>query len=163
MLSIKNATVADIPLIRELTMQVWPQTYTPILGPVQVAYMLDTMYNVRELQQQMGQGHRYILCYDDDMPVAFASYSSINAYTYKLNKLYALPHLQGKGIGRYIIDHITATIKETGATALQLNVNRYNKAHSFYQKLGFQQIAVEDIDIGGGYFMNDYVMELQIV
>ena len=162
MLSISNATVTDIPLIRKLTMQVWPQTYTPILGTEQVAYMLDTMYNPKELERQMTYGQQYLICYDDSTPVAFASYSITDKHTYKLNKLYTLPHLHGKGIGRYIINYIATTIKKLGATALQLNVNRYNKAHSFYEKLDFLQIAIEDIDIGGGYFMNDYVMELKI-
>ncbi|MGZ8545109.1 MAG: GNAT family N-acetyltransferase, partial [Flavisolibacter sp.] len=49
-----------------------------------------------------------------------------------------------------------------GATVLRLNVNRNNSARSFYEKLGFEMIGEEDIDIGNGYFMNDYVMEKKI-
>ena len=30
---------------------------------------------------------------------------------------------------------------------------------AFYEKLGFQIIKEEDVDIGNGYFMNDYIME----
>jgi hypothetical protein len=41
-------------------------------------------------------------------------------------------------------------------------VNRYNKAKGFYEKLGFKVIGKEDIDIGNGYLMNDYVMQLEI-
>jgi ribosomal protein S18 acetylase RimI-like enzyme len=39
-----------------------------------------------------------------------------------------------------------------------LNVNRNNKALGFYQKFGFVILREEDIDIGNGYFMNDYIM-----
>ena len=58
-----------------------------------------------------------------------------------------------------MIDYIIEEIKKENATALRLNVNRQNNALSFYKHLGFKIINEEDIDIGNGYFMNDYVME----
>jgi hypothetical protein len=33
----------------------------------------------------------------------------------------------------------------------------------FYEKSGFVAVKTEDIDIGSGYFMNDYVMEKRLV
>jgi hypothetical protein len=41
---------------------------------------------------------------------------------------------------------------------LELNVNRHNPATVFYQKMGFEIVYSEDIDIGQGFWMNDYVM-----
>jgi ribosomal protein S18 acetylase RimI-like enzyme len=41
-------------------------------------------------------------------------------------------------------------------------VNRENKAIGFYNKLGFTIIAEEDIPIGNGFFMNDYVMQISL-
>lgn len=90
MLSIHKAGIGDINLIRTLTMQVWTQTYTPILGETQVKYMLDTMYNEQELQQQMQNGQQYLICYDDGQPVGFASYTQPEEQVYKLNKIYIL-------------------------------------------------------------------------
>ena len=43
---------------------------------------------------------------------------------------------------------------------LELNVNRQNIAVGFYKKLGFNIVAEEDISIGNGFFMNDYVMQI---
>jgi catechol-2,3-dioxygenase len=40
-----------------------------------------------------------------------------------------------------------------------LNVNRFNKAKNFYEKIGMNICKVEDIEIGNGYFMEDFVME----
>ena len=48
-----TAGIAHIPLIRELTMQVWPQTYIPIVGEEQVNYMLNRFYTPEALAQQM--------------------------------------------------------------------------------------------------------------
>jgi len=162
MLSIRTATAQDIPLIRELTNKIWPQTYAHILSEEQIAYMLGMMYSPEKLAEQINElNHQFILCYDDGQPMAFAGYSEIEKNGYKLHKIYVLPNQQGKGIGRYIIDYIANDIKAKGASALYLNVNRYNySARSFYEKLGFTLYKEEDIDIGGGYFMNDYVLEL---
>jgi hypothetical protein len=41
-------------------------------------------------------------------------------------------------------------------------VNRYNKAKDFYEKAGFKIIETVDIEIGNGFYMNDYVMELPL-
>lgn len=144
-------------------MQVWPQTYIPILGDVQVRYMLDTMYNQPELQRQMETGQQYLLCYFGDRPVGFASYTQIEDSIYKLNKIYILSAMQGKGAGKFMMDYLVNELRNKNATALDLNVNRYNgNAQSFYERYGFQVIKVEDIDIGGGYFMNDYVLRYEL-
>ena len=58
--------------------------------------------------------------------------------------------------------HIAAEAKHKGASEIELNVNRYNPAKTFYEKIGFTLIGQEDIDIGGGHFMNDYIMVMKI-
>ena len=145
-------------------MQVWPQTYTPILGDEQVAYMLEQFYTPESLERQMGPlGHQFIICYSDGLPVGFASWASVGESVFKLHKIYILPNQQGKGVGQAILGHIVQDIKAKGAVALQLNVNRYNyAAKAFYEKTGFEHLTDEDIDIGHGYFMNDHVLVLKI-
>jgi GNAT superfamily N-acetyltransferase len=78
-----------------------------------------------------------------------------------LHKIYVLPQEQGKNLGKDLLEFVIQKVQKAGAQELQLNVNRYNKAVHFYQKQGFTIISKEDIDIGNGYFMNDYVMSLQ--
>ena len=162
MFSIRIASPDDIPLIRELTFRVWPQTYAAIISQQQIDYMLDMMYSETSLQKQMQEGARFIFVYDDTEPVGFAAYQEMQPGVYKLHKIYILASQQGKGTGRFVIDHIINDIKQKGATALQLQVNRHNKARNFYEKLGFTVIEEADFEIGNGYFMNDYIMEKKI-
>lgn len=162
MLSIRIAAVADIPLIRELTFAIWPQTYSSIISQAQIDYMLDMMYSPASLQKQMEDGCAFIIVHDTDTPVAFAAYHEPKPQIFKLDKIYILPSQQGKGTGKFIINYITTEIKKLGAKALQLQVNRHNNAKNFYEKLGFTIIDTADFDIGNGYFMNDYVMELYL-
>ena len=164
MLTIKIATLQDIPLIRDLNFQVWPQTYTPILGEKQVSYMMDKFYDPTSLKAQMEEeGHTFIICHYNDDPVGFASFSEIEPTIFKLEKIYVLPGQQGRGTGSFMISSICDIIRTLGAQGLRLNVNRYNaNAIAFYEKTGFTLFREEDIDIGNGYFMNDFVLSLAI-
>lgn len=159
MYNIRYATTEDISLIRELTFKVWPQTYAAIISKEQIDYMLEMMYSEASLQKQMDEGCRFIIASEKEDPVGFASYQEIEDGVFKLHKIYVLLSQQGKGTGKFIIDHIVYKIKSQNAKALQLQVNRYNKAKGFYEKLGFTVLKEINLDIGGGYFMNDYVME----
>jgi len=151
----------EIPVIRQLTFRVWPQTYAKLLSQEQIDYMLEMMYSAASLRRQMNEeGCQFIILYRDQDPRGFASYSEINPGIFKLHKLYVLSEEQGKGGGRFMLENILDTIRGKGAVSLQLQVNRGNDAQYFYEKLGFRVVRELDLDIGGGFFMNDYVMEL---
>jgi len=161
-LSIRRASPSDIPLIRNLAEKIWPATYESILPTEQIEYMMNLMYSETALQKDMQNNIDFILLLDSNVPVGFAAYGWIAPGICKLHKIYVLRELQGKGMGAFIINEITNRLHIAGASALQLNVNRNNTAKGFYEKLGFTVIREEDIAIGGGYFMNDYVMEKAI-
>jgi diamine N-acetyltransferase len=158
-LTIIPATEDDIPLIRLLANKIWPQAYSSIISKEQIDYMLELMYSAASLENQMLNGAPFIIVYEDGEPVGFASYGETAPAIFKLHKIYILPSQQGKGTGKFVIDFIINEIKNKGATALQLQVNRRNKAKLFYEKLGFNIIKEFDFDIGSGYVMDDYLME----
>ncbi len=162
---IKAAAVADIPIIRDITMQVWPQTYIPIIGEGQVAYMLARFYSPEALEQQMTlHGHRFTIGYEGGKPVAFASWGEVEPDVCKLHKLYISADVQGRGYGRAMVDRVMADVREYGAARLRLNVNIHNtSAIGFYEKYGFRRAYDEDIDIGSGFFMNDHVYEMEVM
>ncbi|MGN6194242.1 MAG: GNAT family N-acetyltransferase [Ginsengibacter sp.] len=164
MIEIKPAEINDLPVVQKLAYEIWPSAYLEILGRKQLDYMLEKIYSLSSLQHQFSVlKHQFVLAFDNLVPVGFASFSAHkNSSVFHLNKIYVLPGLQGKNIGKQILHYVISEIKKSGATALQLNVNRHNRALHFYEKQGFKIIREEDIDIGSGYFMNDYVMELTI-
>jgi ribosomal protein S18 acetylase RimI-like enzyme len=161
-LTVRHASKHDIELIRTLALQVWPATYAKILSPQQIHYMMNLIYSHDALRQQMESHHQFIIVYNSGIPIGFAAYSEIEPAVYKLHKIYLLQRQQGRGSGKFVLDQVIGDIKPKGAIALRLNVNRYNPAKGFYEKLGFEVIRTEDIDIGNGYMMNDYVMERKV-
>ncbi len=159
-LVIREADKTDIPVINILAHAVYPHTYGSILNEAQLHYMLDLFYSHKGLEKQFDDNHIFLIAMMNAETVGFASYSHSNkAGVYKVHKLYVHPLVQGKGIGKKLLDRIIQDVEPLGATAIQLNVNRHNKARDFYERNGFAIAGEEDIAIGEGYFMNDYVME----
>lgn len=165
MVTVSKAGTDLIPAIRQLANKTWKVAYADILSPQQMEYMLQMFYSEASLNEQMKHGHQFIVAFENNTFIGFASYSPKSALeprVFRLHKLYIDPIQQGKRVGKTLIDFIIADIKTASATSLELNVNRHNKALHFYSKLGFTIVKEEDIDIGQGYFMNDYVMELNL-
>jgi GNAT superfamily N-acetyltransferase len=161
---IREAAATDVEAILQIARETWWPTYEPILGKDQVAYMLDELYSTDKITTQVAEKQQtFLLLIEDGKPVGFAAYSprEEDADIYKLHKLYCLPVTQGKGYGKILINAVADKVKEAGKNTLDLNVNRYNKAKSFYEKMGFEVIYEEDIPIGS-YWMNDYVMRKEL-
>lgn len=158
---IKSATIADIPIIQELTGIIWRPTYQHVLSPAQIDYMLEMMYSTASLTRQIQElQHRFLLVYDGEIPIGFASYATTETPgIHKLHKIYLRRDYQGKGTGKLLLNAVVKAVKEQGATILELDVKRDNPARFFYEKQGFTILKEKDTDIGNGYWMHDYVMQ----
>ena len=159
---IRPASFNDIPYIQQIAKETWPQAYGKILSKEQLEYMLGLLYSAPSLQQQMHDNHHFFLAIQNYAPIGFASFSQVETDVYKLQKLYVLPKIQKSGAGKQLLQTVITVAKSMGGKQLLLNVNRKNQARSFYEKYGFKIMKEEDIDIGNGYFMNDYIMELTL-
>lgn len=166
MAEIRSAAAADMAIIHDLAHIIWPHAYLEILSRDQVAYMLRIMYNhdvLKALEQR--DDHKFLIASQKGLPVGFALYHPkipTDISVYQLSKIYVHPLYQDKGIGKQILEYIIDNLQLLRVSTLELNVNRNNRAISFYQKLGFKITREVDLDIGNGYFMNDYVMEKSI-
>lgn len=156
-MQVRVADASDIGIIRQLAYSIWPVSYSYMLSSEQIQYMLNLFYSENSLQEQMQSGHTFLLLNDGNKPIGFSSYNFIEPKKAKLQKLYVLAEMQGKGCGKILLDAVIDATKKD-ADELYLNVNRNNKALQFYKREGFIISYEEDIDIGNHYFMNDYVM-----
>ena len=161
---IREATLADIPIIRSIARATWPVVYKEIISSGQITYMLELMYSGSSLEAQFGNGHRFFLAVDVDAVLGFAGYEVHynGTSSTRLHKLYALPSAQGQGVGRNLLHAVGSAALAAGNAAIELNVNRSNPALEFYRRKGFQVLRDEVIDIGEGYVMDDHVMLKQL-
>jgi len=156
-------TKEQLQVVADLASAIWPVAYAAILSKEQLHYMLDKFYNLEALQKQLENGHVFYLAQNENQKfVGFVSYEiNCEPNKTKIHKIYVLPETQGTGIGKQLFDLVKTKAQENQQTAIFLNVNKYNNAQKFYQKLGFTITREEVIDIGNGYLMDDYVMELK--
>jgi ribosomal protein S18 acetylase RimI-like enzyme len=149
-------------IVRDLAFAIWPATYGELLSKAQLDYMLANFYALANLENQMDAGQVFELAFEDNNVIGFVSYEFNCKKTklLKIHKIYLLPEKQGKGFGKFMIDKIVRIAKSNDQKGVFLNVNKYNKAKFFYEKAGFVVSKEEVINIGNGYVMDDYVMEL---
>ncbi len=164
MITISRATTKDISSIQAIAQQTWPVTYSAILSATQLDYMMDLIYSEFSLTQQFQGKQLFYLVTDYDKTIAFFAieHQYQNKEVTRIHKIYLLPETQGRGVGKHLIAYITTLALEQNSKILSLNVNRFNKALHFYQKIGFKSIKVENIEIGNGFLMEDYRMEKEI-
>lgn len=154
----------ELHLVQEIAYATWPSTFSDILSVEQIEYMLNWMYNNQQLVENLDKGHEFYGFFENDKILGFMEVEAfIQASTaLKIHKLYVLPSLQGSGIGGQLILQAITCAKVHINNSVILNVNRFNKAVTFYQKLGFTILKEEDISIGDGFLMEDYVMQLEV-
>ena len=163
-LSIKLASIEDIPVIVKIAYDTWFVTYQDVISQAQIEYMFGEMYTPESIYKQMDfYKHAFLILYQADMPIGFASYGKLEEpiNTFKLHKLYLLPSQQNKGFGRILLNEVEKKAADLAANHLQLNVNRKNSALSFYEKLGYEIIETVDIPFAE-FWLNDYVLAKKI-
>ncbi|MDR3272087.1 MAG: GNAT family N-acetyltransferase [Flavobacteriaceae bacterium] len=164
-MNLKIAEEKDFSVIQEIAHKTWTPTFGSILSKKQIDYMLEMMYSTESLKNQTeNQGHIYILIGEEEKYFGYVSYelNYQNSGKTKIHKIYILPDYQGKSLGKRLINEVSKIAENDGDNALILNVNRENNAFHFYEKTGFKVVKEENIDIGNGFFMNDFVMEKEI-
>ena len=165
MFTIRKATTDDCGLINQMAGEVFPATYKEILSPEQLDYMMDWMYSPENIRKQMEEeGHVYFIAYEECEPFGYVSVQQQEENVFHLQKIYVLPYFQGAHCGSFLFREAIKYIKEVHPEPclMELNVNRDNKALLFYERMGMRKLREVDFPIGNGYYMNDYIMGLDI-
>ncbi len=147
-----------------LAHKIWPITYKNVLSEQQISYMLELMYSTESLEKQQKDGCNFYLLQAEEQAIGFLSiqHNKDNSGKTKVQKIYVLTEFQGTGAGGFLMDFAISEAKKKDSTAVFLNVNRHNKAIGFYEHFGFKKMYSEDNDIGHGYLMEDWVMEIPL-
>lgn len=164
MFEIRKATKDDCQQIRQLAEQIFPATYKEIISQEQIDFMMDWMYSISNLNKQMDDGHIYFLAYRETAPVGYVSVEQQNKDLFHLQKIYVLGSEQGTGCGKFLFAEAVKYIKTVhpAPCTMELNVNRENRAIRFYEHMGMHKARQGDFSIGNGYFMNDYIMSMEL-
>ncbi len=159
--------VIDSPGIQTvvaLANKIWNQHFVDIIGQAQVDYMLRKFQTEEAITEQIAEGYQYYLLYYQDLPVGYLSIRPDEAGNkMMISKIYVDAENRGAGHGRFLLDFVVAESQGKSLTTIWLTVNRYNSdTVNWYKRRGFATIDEVKIDIGEGFYMDDFVMEMSL-
>lgn len=157
MIKIELAEQSDIRSISNMAHIIWPNAYGDILSQGQIDFMLEKSYSIEGLAESMVNGQFFYLLKEDGIAQGFVALRTLEDKI-RIEKLYLMPDVQGKGFGKVLIDFASEKAVLKGKGIVELNVNRNNPAYHFYLKQGFEVIETVDIPYYD-YVLNDYVMQ----
>lgn len=165
-----KAGETDLQKVHDMAEVVFRHTYCDILSPEQMDYMMDWMYSIPNLMKQVEDGHVYYMALRESLPVGYVSVqpegiSEDGRQLFHLQKIYVMPSEQGRGLGRLLFEKAVSHVLSEASgnpSALELNVNRNNPSIGFYEHLGMKIRRQGDFPIGNGFYMNDYIMGMDL-
>ena len=153
----------DFDTLIILARRIWVPHYTPLVGLGTVEHILSLRLTHENLRRYIGANDRGMeLLWDGESAVGYCSYA-VHGNELKLEQLYLLPEYQGRGLGRQMMDHVEARARGYGCAVIFLQVYKGNaQAGSVYAKAGYTLREAVVIDIGGGFVMDDYILEKRL-
>jgi ribosomal protein S18 acetylase RimI-like enzyme len=154
----------DLDALAALAAQIWNEYFPPIIGQQQVDYMVKRFQSRPALEEQLESGYRYFVARRNGQDIGYAGIVVDDAEgDTQLSKLYLARSARGVGVGRSLLRHVCAIARDAGSVTLWLTVNKYNEqALGFYAAQGFVRTDELVMDIGNGFVMDDYRLELAL-
>ena len=152
----------ELNVVRALAYDIWPRVYDYMISQEQISYMLSLMYDIDQLKEQWLEGVKFVLLEVEGIPQGFVVFEEKENCVF-LHKLYLRPEMQGEGFGKKMLQVVIDFAQDCKKPNIELTVNRNNKFLDFYLSRGFQIKEEKDFDVGGGYFMNDYILSLPVI
>lgn len=162
-MKLKEAISKDLNVIREIAEKSWRENYPGIISEEQIDYMLKMMYSEEEIASQLQNANYSYYFIQNERKENIGIMGIEKDYeknTTKLHRLYLLKKVKGKGFGKFAIEKLKEIVTTFGNNRIILNVNKSNPAKEFYNSRGLKVYNEGVFDIGGGFVMDDFLMEI---
>jgi GNAT superfamily N-acetyltransferase len=158
--SVQQLTAADADAVSALARVVWQATYPALISQAQIDAMLAGRYAPQRIHEQLDDPRQAWWVAKRGHALAGFAHAMLDESGCKLDKLYVHPDQQRHGIGAALEKTVEDWARRQRAGRVWLQVNRGNtQAIAAYQKYGFRIVESRVFDIGGGFVMDDHVME----
>lgn len=159
----KAETDTQVREIADLAKVIWNEHFTPIIGKDQVDYMVEKFQSYPALKEQISEGYEYYQIFSGG---EFCGYTGIHPGEDNrlfLSKLYLKKESRGHHLATGAFSFLKEICRERGYSAIWLTCNKHNdNSLGVYRHFGFEIVDTQEADIGGGFIMDDYIMEYKI-
>lgn len=153
----------DIMKLSVLAKSIWNSYFLGIITQEQIDYMVDMYQSYHALTKAINEDHyTYFVAYEDEEMIGYCGVKPDGDRLF-LSKLYLKEDKRGKGIASKLFQKALVMAKDNDLSAIYLTCNKYNQ-HSLdvYIHSGFITIDSVQTDIGKGFIMDDYIMQLDL-
>ena len=150
----------NIDVLADLASEIWHEYWVEILSPAQIDYMVEKFQSGHAIKNQIkNENYKYYFITVNGINAGYFGVSFKKDCLF-LSKLYIKKDFRHSGIGTKAFEKIKEIAVQNNYKSIQLTVNKYNKnTINAYNKWGFKTIDSVVSDIGGGFVMDDYIME----
>ena len=158
-LTIRDATLADVPALARLQVTTFNETHAPVLrnGPT---------FEVREHQWRQafesadGSWFCFVIEAPDGELIGFAkgqryAHSDHSDCAGELNKIYLLREYQRQGLGRRLLSYVASRFLSQGISSMLLFGDARNSSNRFYEAMGAERLFAAGGEFHGGYGWRD--------
>ena len=162
--SFQAVTTADQQReLADLASEIWHEYWPALIGPEQTDYMVELFQSPEAIERDMREhAYEYWFLRDDEGSVVGYTGGHVESETNRffISKIYLRADARGHGYARRTVEFYDALCRQRGLRAMYLTVNKGNAiAIRAYNGTGFSTIDSVVNDIGGGFVMDDYIME----
>ena len=124
--------------------------------------MADLFLSVSAIKDLSDSGALFRVLQEKERFLGFCEYMKEDERVF-LSKLYVKKEYRNQGLGKKLFEDCVNYAKENGLRRIYLTVNKHNTpSYEIYRHLGFEVVDAVGNEIGRGYVMDDYIMELKI-
>lgn len=155
---------SEIKELAQLAAIIWNEYFVDIISKEQIAYMIEKFQSYPALKKAMQEDHyTYFLAYEQGQLIGYCGVKPEVDGRLFLSKLYLHKDSRGKGLSSSLMKEALHFAQESNMHAIYLTCNKYN-THSLdvYRRKGFYEIDAVTTDIGQGYIMDDYILQLDL-
>lgn len=154
---IKKCIPDDLIALQELSCRTFNDAFAHLNTAANMKAYLETSYNCDKLRHELSDSNSsFYFLYSEGK---LAGYLKLNEYqaqtdihdpnSIELERIYVISELQGKALGRSLIDKAVETARALGKSYIWLGVWEKNKkAIAFYKKNGFYEIGKHPFFLG---------------
>ena len=158
MLTFQKVENNQIEELADLASSIWHEYWVCLLSSEQINYMVENFQSEKAIKNQNeNENYSYYFILQNNEKAGYFGISDKGDYLF-LSKLYIKKEFRHKGIGTKAFERI----KELAdGKPIRLTVNKHNtNSITAYKKWGFKTIDAVVTDIGSGFVMDDYIMEV---
>ncbi len=154
----------EIAEVARLAQEIWQEHYVPIIGQAQVDYMLEKFQSTGALTRQIAQQYEYYLVLDSAQSAGYVGLvPDSREAKLLLSKIYIRKELRGRRLRKEALGFVEDICRKRDIATIRLTVNKNNaRSIAWYQRMGFTNVGPTVQDIGGGFVMDDFIMEKTI-